>query len=346
MNFHTLLDFEVPRVPEPPSPIDVDWRPARGGAPKAWHEELGQETGWADLGTFAQRLSAAEILTTHPGMLSGAQVLLPYGVKLIERMMGEVCRVYEEHGLERYEYSTVVPTSNITAVRDVLDIEEKVVYIGEKQDFRENKPAAALCPSGEEVIYAHWKHIVRDRRNLPIRMYRRASYFRPRRGSGQSVFRSLEARDVMEFHLCLAGETERLEAADGLVTMLRSLLDTLAVPSIFSTRPLWGNRDEVSLCTVGVDTPLPTGSTIQSGCLYHQAQLFSKALAIGMREGGKIVHTHHLTGAVSRRLLFIHLLLGMSSDGALLLHPNVAPEQVSVVFQATEAEPPASARKP
>jgi prolyl-tRNA synthetase len=215
-----------------------------------------------------------------------------------------------------------------------MDLDNRVLYVTTKSGLDDHKPYAILCPSGEEVVYAHWQRRVRRREDLPIEMYRRCSYFRPvpPGRSGLSLFRAAEARDVFEFHACFVDEAERRNALERYLQMLRDLTDELRLPVLFSTRPTWTNNKAVSQKTIGGDLALPTGSTLQIACLYEQGQIFSRAFGIGFQKDGAMSYAEQVTGATSRRLLFTHLLLGMDADGCLFVHPDLAPDPVIVVF--------------
>jgi hypothetical protein len=166
-------------------------------------------------------------------------------------------------------------------------------------------------------------------------MYQRAKYFRPARSkkhSGRSVFRSNEAGDVYEFHCCHASALDNDAAFWRFLNVERAIAECVHVPTIWATRPPWTNNSTVSEHTIGGDAPLPSGSTLQVGCIYNQGQILSRTFDIGFSGKNGRSYTFHVAGAVSRRFVLAHLLLGMNSSGDFLVHPDLAPHQVVITF--------------
>ena len=299
------------------------------------------------LGDFSRALARAGILDNRVVDLPGAVVALPYGVELLELFRARVQDIYRGHGLEEYEYPELVPMSSLRRTEQLLDLEGKLLLVRPSGYSDASTPQLALLPTGEAVIYGHWAKTVRARRDLPIRMYRRARYFRPvARGhhSGRGPFYSMEHDDIFEFH-CAYGSSEELRyALRSQWELLDAAVKALHVPVLWSTRPPWTNRHEVAEWTIAADTPLPLRATTQVSALYNQGTRFSVPFGVGFRESGVMHHAFQLSGYVSRRLLLVHLLLGMTPSGAFRLHPDLAPVQLIVLAQAASSESATAAR--
>jgi hypothetical protein len=336
------IELVLPPAPPAAAPLAaprLEWQPRRDGPRRAMVDVAGRERGWLDLGELGSRLAEAEVLDTRSVPVAGAFVMLPHGVRLADRLAELVEAAYRDCGLEKYEYGNLVPVENIEAAQAVLDLRDGVFWAYDARSLEAGRPFAALCPSGEEVIYLHWKRMIRSRHDLPLQVFRRCSYFRSTGGrNGLGILRSPELRDMFELHACFAEREQAREAMARYLAALRGLAAQLHLPMVFSSRPPWGNRCEVSEATVGGDVPLPCGSTLQTACLYLQGQRFSRALGVGFREGGRLHATEQVTGAVSRRLLFAHLMLGMHDDGGLLVHPVLAPDEVELHFVPEAAD--------
>lgn len=288
-----------------------------------------------DMGTFTAALRRAEVLDHQAVNLPGGVVMMPYGVRLLERYVEIVHRLYREAGLELWEYPFIAPTENFAPVDRLLDLGGSLLHVGNDDDFAEGTPRATLCPTGEEVIYPHWGQIIRCREDLPLRMYRRSRYFRPSssgRRAGPSLFRGFEAPDVFEFHCAYEGEGPGEASLSHWLALFERVAHASHVPVLWSTRPPWTNRAAVSRWTIGGDAPLPTGRTVQVGSLYNQGHVFAEAFGVGFKEHGVWHPTYHITGALSRRLLYAHLMLGLHPSGDLFVHPDLAPDHISVTF--------------
>ena len=171
-------------------------------------------------------------------------------------------------------------------------------------------------------------------------MFQRTRYVRPvgkGQQSAESIFKPMENADVFEFHAAVdSPEASRL-LFDRLNNMNAELAAEFHLPVLASRRPLWTNRHEVSGLTHASDVILPNGKTLQVCCLYLQGDRFSGPFEVTFKRGTERLNTHHVTGAVSRRLLLSHLYVGMRTDGTLLIHPSLAPRQVQLVYCGTSS---------
>ncbi|GEM_PF-6264413 len=325
---------ELPPIPPPALP----WRaPAEHPAPPV-AQTASARTGWVDLGAFAAALRRADVLDVEPIAIPGAVVVLPYGMAILRRFEELVRNHYCPAGYEEYDYPLLAPAQAMEPTRQLLDLQGRLLHVGTDTDWANGTSRMVLTPTGEASVYTHWAGIVRNRGDLPIRMYRRARYFRPS-DAGRSIFRSVEAADVYEFHACLATAEEAGREFATALDMVRRLCAAAHVPVLWTSRPLWTNNCRVSATTLGGDAPLPNGSTLQVGCLYDQGQRFSQQYGIAWRSDSTRMYTHHVTGAVTRRLVLAHLLLGLDSAGDLLIHPSLVPVQVAATLVGgTDAE--------
>ncbi|SEF23493.1 Prolyl-tRNA synthetase [Amycolatopsis pretoriensis] len=341
-----LLSFDDGAPPPPPAPLPaaLDWRPPPPDAAPVTALVDSAAAGDFDLGDFTTSLLQADVLDTTAIDLPGATVTLPYGMRLLRRMEPILRSIYEQHGYEEYDYPLLVPAASLEPTRTLMPLRNSLVIAGDDNDWAAGRKRMVLTPTGEAAVYTHWARTVRSRTDLPIRGYRRTRYYRPAR-AGRSVFRAIEALDVFEFQSCFAEEREAREGFADALKMSREVSTALHVPALWATRPPWTNNDAVSDLTVGADVPLPQGSTIQVGSVYQQGQRFSRAYGVAYRESGERINTWHVTGALTRRLLLMHLMLGMDSQGELLVHPDLAPVQIGLTMSTADPAQRAEARE-
>jgi hypothetical protein len=324
---------------EPPAaPGDgPEWRPGTAaGDVRALVDTVGPEAGWAGLGDFSRALRAAGVLDNDAVALPGTFALLPYGVRLVAGFAALVGRACEARGFEEHDYPFVAPPEALAGMERVLPVRHRVLYAGAAEALAAGEPQLVLCPTGEPVVYSHWARLVRGAGDLPLRVFRRARYYRPiSRGKhrAQGVFRSVEAGDVFEFHGCYADEPGQQAELGGMAGMLRAVADAWRVPVLWGVRPPWTNHADVSRWTLGGDVPLPTGTTVQVACLYDQGQIFSGAFGVRFAAPGGQRTPFQLSGAVTRRMVLAHLFLGMHAGGELLVHPDVAPHPAAIVLR-------------
>jgi prolyl-tRNA synthetase len=336
-------DGEPPPVPAP-APRALDWRLSPDAEPVSALVDAAPEGDGFDLGDFTTWLSQAGVLDTSAIELPGATVTLPFGMGLIGRMARILNERYERYGYQEHDYPMLIPATALEPTRELMSLENSLVLAGDDRDWAAGRKRMVLTPTGEGAVYTHWARSVRTEADLPIRAYRRTRYFRPAR-AGRSVFRAIEALDVFEFQSCYADENQaRLGFADAL-RMSREVATALHVPVLWATRPPWTNNDAVAEQTIGGDVPLPHGSTIQVGSIYRQGQRFSRAYDVGYHRDGKRINTWHVTGALTRRMLLMHLMLGMDTNGELLVHPDLAPVQIALTMATDDPAQQAESRR-
>jgi hypothetical protein len=328
-----LPRWPPPAAPAPPAPASAR---VAGQRPAPAAQDRDGEQRAPTLGAFSAALARAGILDNTVVDLAGSVVALPYGVALLHRFRDRVHAIYRAHGLEEHEYPELVPASALLPVEELFDLSGKILHVGASPGAT-GEPGLALLPTGEAAIYGHWAKSVRNRGDLPIRAYRRARYFRPvsrGRHAGRGLFYAMEHDDIFEFHCAYESCDELRGELRRHWKVLRTVLEAMHVPALWSTRPPWTNRQEVADWAVAADVPLPTLATTQVASLYNQGTRFSEPFGIGFREHGEMHHTFQLSGYVSRRLLLVHLLLGMRPSGRFFLHPDLAPVQVAVLLRA------------
>jgi len=313
---------EIPADRDPPLPWKSD--PRRAGAATVLA---------SDLGHFSRALRAAEVLDNQAVSLPGALMIHSYGARLFRRFRAIAHKLHARHGLEEQDYPLLVGPEIFDPLSGMFSLEDHLLGVGRLADFEAGAPRAFLTPTGESVIYSHWAGIVRQRSDLPIRMYRCTRYFRPLGSAGQGVFKSLESGDVFELHCCHPGPEESAGELRGALEMYREMSTRCGVPVLWTVRPPWGNRAQVAEVALGGDAPLPFGSTVQVGSLYQQGTRFSEPYGVRYRDAdGTARPTRHVTGAISRRLVLAHLSLGMDTHG-FLIHPDLAPDQVLIAYR-------------
>ncbi|MFF5780771.1 hypothetical protein ACFY7Y_28030 [Streptomyces virginiae] len=287
-----------------------------------------------DLGGFAEVLHRTGVLDSRSIALPGAAVVLPYGVRIIERFADMVKASLREAGYAEYDYPFLAPVDVYRPTSELFDVSDQLLYAADRAGLEAGSPRAVLSPTGEATVYTHWSRIVRHESDLPIRSLRRARYYRPMptgSRSGRSVFKAMEAGDIFEAQACLADRPAAEREYRSLGEALMRVAADYTVPTLWSERPREGNNSAVADTSIGGDVALPTGATVQVGCLYDQGQRFSRAYRVAVRSHGEQRFTHHVTAAITRRLVLAHLMLGMRSDRSLCLSPLTAPDQVGLI---------------
>ncbi|NHR05464.1 hypothetical protein HA052_09640 [Chromobacterium haemolyticum] len=297
------------------------------------------QTHGLGLGEFTLRLKQAGICDLGVVQVPGANVLLPWGVALSERLVTLIRASFNEMGLDEYAYPQVVPEVCFEPMADLLDSQRGLLQIATRLDMEQGRSRGVLTPTGEQVIASHWRQLVHQSESLPIRMFQRARYFRPVSSadrSGKGVFAALEAADIFEFHCCHPLKQTALDDIQKLHQRLLKLVNELPLPQFVGIRPPWGNHSELYEWALGGDTPLPSGECVQTSALYFQGQQLSRRYDIGFGKGEQRQHTWQLDGFVSRRTMYAQLCLTAKQDGSLSVHPRLASTQIVILARSLE----------
>ncbi|MDT0262446.1 class-II aminoacyl-tRNA synthetase family protein [Jatrophihabitans lederbergiae] len=285
------------------------------------------------LNDFSRALLEAEIFDTRSIALPGAAITLPWGAALLRRFRAILDEEFDRFGYDEYEFPELAPPSVYEPAIAAFPEQQNLLSAGSDGDWAAGRPRAVLTPTGEASVYTHWARTIRVVDDLPVRLRRNARYFRPApRGSrsGRGIYRPLEAPDVHEWHACVTDDAAANTELDRALIMAQAMTARLQVPVLWSRRPPWGNNEQIARRCFGGDTVLPTGGTIQVGCVYDQGDLFARAFDIRLRDSIPHRHPMHVTGCVTRRLLLAHLHQHLDEHGQLQLDPDVSPVQVAV----------------
>ncbi len=295
-----------------------------------------------DLKFFLERLRATDVCETRNLGIAGSVIFLPYGCSLLANYRGIVSQSLREFNFQEYDYPIVASSEIFSEAGKVLNLRKRLLHCGDMDDFEAKSPRATLIPTGEAIIYTHWKTLVKSYRSLPLRIFQHTKYIRPQSKQNQnaeSIFKPVENSDVFEYHAAFRSFDDCSHNYDALLNLNSHLMNKFHLPVLRSRRPLWTNRSEVSLRTTTDDVVFSTGKTLQVSCLYLQSNLFSAHFNINyVDESGKKNLTHHIAGAVSRRLLLSHLFIGLRADGTFLIHPDLAATHVKLFYIGTEEQ--------
>jgi len=300
-------------------------RPSTDVRELSFHPEVPRDAGF-----FSQALRNAGIVDNEVIDLPGSVVVLPFGVRLLRRYISLITELYEAAAFLEFDYPSLAPLSCFEPTQALFQIRNRLLYAGTIQDFTLGRPRGALNPTGEALIYTHWKKLLRAPSDLPMRMFRRADYYRPFGSgghAGRSVFSSMEASDVVEFHCAYASPADSEAGLQSSFDALQSFASMLDLPVIWTTRPPWTNNGAAFDSAIAGDVLLPTGNTVQVAAIYDQGQRFSRAYGISIKDRGRAFHPRQISGYLSRRMLFASLYLTLDRMGRFSLHPTLAPDQ-------------------
>ncbi|MGC1239926.1 MAG: aminoacyl--tRNA ligase-related protein [Acidimicrobiales bacterium] len=292
-----------------------------------------------DFGWITSALQRAGILQLSGLPSAGSHILLPLGTRILRIFSKIVREEYEKSGLEEFDYPVIAGAEIYEPTRQLLDLNERILYAARWKDWGTGHRRTVLNPTGEAIIYSHWSSQIKGPETLPVRMYRRTTYFRPvTSGARVALWHGMESPDVFEFHEAHAYEAQALASLQEGLAMLHRVEDRLGLPVIWSIRPPWTNNGSISNRSFGGDVVLPVSATTQVSCIYDQGQKFSKPYDVKWRDRGSSEYVYQICGALTRRMMLSLLVMALRVDGSILLPPVFAPVQVGIVVSGTGSD--------
>jgi len=133
---------------------------------------------------------------------------------------------------------------------------------------------------------------------------------------------------LLEGHAFFSERKEAEQELHAITSEVRKFLQSIAVPTLLSERTRLGNLP-VSSMTIGLDSLLPWGRTLQAFSSYMQGTLYSDLIGIKIRVGDDLRSVHVVEWGFSERVVGIMLAINCDNKG-IVIPPVLAPTQVQL----------------
>jgi len=186
-----------------------------------------------------------------------------------------------------------------------------------------------LRPTSETAMYPIFALWVRSHVDLPFKTYQIVNVFRYETKQTRAFMRVREIH-FFEAHTCHADFEDAERQIEEDLEIMDRLAKKLCLPYMNLRRPEW-DKFAGAYYTIGVDTFMPSGRTLQIGGIHQYKENFAKPYNITYEdENGEHLFVHQTTYGMSERL--VGALVGVHGDDlGLILPPEVAPYQVVIV---------------
>jgi prolyl-tRNA synthetase len=175
-------------------------------------------------------------------------------------------------------------------------------------------------------IFALW---VRSHTDLPLKVYQIVNTFRYETKQTRAFIRVREIH-FFESHTCHVDEADAQRQVEEDFVILENLMERLCLPYLLLRRTEW-DKFPGAYYTVGVDTLLPDGRSLQLGSIHHYRENFSRPFNITYEdEKGEHRFVHQTTFGMSERLVGAVVAVH-GDDKGLVLPPAISPFQVVIV---------------
>ncbi|MDN5357521.1 MAG: prolyl-tRNA synthetase, partial [Candidatus Methanomethylophilaceae archaeon] len=184
-------------------------------------------------------------------------------------------------------------------------------------------------PTSETAMYPMFSLWIRSHQDLPLKIYQIVNTFRYETKQTRAFIRVREIH-FFESHTCHTTEEDAQCQIEEDIEMLEKISHELCLPYFLLVRTDW-DKFPGAHYTVGIDTVMPNGRTLQIGSIHHYRTNFSIPYNITYEDlNGEHQHAHQTTFGMSERLL--GAVVGVHGDDkGLILPPPIAPFQVAVI---------------
>ncbi len=261
--------------------------------------------------------------------VKGMNVWTSYGWKIMRLIDSYIRDELDATGHDEVCFPLLIPETEFKKEKDHIKGFDSEVYWVTHAGENELDVRLVLRPTSETAMYPMFALWVRSHGDLPLKTYQLVNTFRYETKQTRSFIRVREIH-FFESHTCHASEADAQAQVEEDFVILERLMDRLCIPYSLLRRTEW-DKFPGAHYTVGIDTSMPNGRSLQIGSIHHYLTNFSVPYEISYEtEDGGHEHVHQTTFGMSERL--VGAIIGVHGDDkGLVLPPAVAPFQVVVV---------------
>ncbi|MGD0056705.1 MAG: proline--tRNA ligase [Methanomassiliicoccales archaeon] len=268
-------------------------------------------------------------LTDKRYPVKGMNVWTPYGWQIMLRIDSFLRKELDatDHG-EVY-FPLLIPETEFQKEKDHIKGFDTEVYWVTHAGTNPLDIRLLLRPTSETAMYPIFALWIRSHTDLPLKTYQIVNIFRYETKMTRAFIRVREIH-FFESHTCHVDEADAQRQVEEDFEILGKVMKPLCLPYLLLKRTDW-DKFPGAYYTVGVDTTLPDGRSLQLGSIHHYRENFSRPFDIHYEDlDGSLKYVHQTTFGMSERL--VGAIVGVHGDDkGLVLPPEVAPFQVVVI---------------
>ncbi len=277
--------------------------------------------------------------------IKGMNVWTPYGWKIMRQIDTYIRKELDATEHDEVCFPLLIPETEFKKEKDHIKGFDSEVYWVTHAGLNELDVRLVVRPTSETAMYPMFALWVRSHQDLPLKVYQIVNTFRYETKQTRSFIRVREIH-FFESHTCHDSEESAQVQIDEDVEILAKVAKRLCLPYTLCVRTEW-DKFPGAHYTVGIDTVMPNGRTLQIGSIHHYRTNFSVPYEISYEdESGEHKPVHQTTYGMSERLL--GAVIGAHADDlGLIMPPDIAPFQVVIIpiFSKTNAAEVSAAAK-
>jgi prolyl-tRNA synthetase len=268
-------------------------------------------------------------LTDKRYPVKGMNVWTPYGWKIMRAIDTNIREEFDATNHDEVCFPLLIPEDQFAKEKEHIKGFDAEVFWVTHAGLTPLDVRLLLRPTSETAMYPIFSLWVRSHADLPLKTYQIVNTFRYETKQTRAFIRVREIH-FFESHTCHADfeDAERQVKED--YEILERLVRKWCIPYKLLKRTDW-DKFPGAAYTVGIDTVLPDGRTLQLGSIHQYKDNFSKPYEIKYEgEDGQHRYAHQTTFGMSERLVGAIVAIH-GDDKGLVLPPEVATMQVVVI---------------
>ncbi|MDO5861888.1 MAG: proline--tRNA ligase [Thermoplasmata archaeon] len=261
--------------------------------------------------------------------IKGMNVWTSYGWKIMRQIDTYIRQEFDATGHDEVCFPLLIPETEFAKEKDHIKGFDAEVYWVTHAGLDELDVRLVVRPTSETAIYPMYSLWVRSHQDLPLKAYQIVNTFRYETKQTRPFMRVREIH-FFESHTCHATEEDATDQIHEDIEIMDRLAKAICLPYMLCIRTEW-DKFPGAHYTVGIDTIMPNGRTLQMGSVHHYRTNFSIPYDITYEdENGEHKHVHQTTYGMSERL--VGALVGVHGDDqGLVMPPGIAPFQCVII---------------
>ena len=278
--------------------------------------------------------------------IKGMNVWTPYGWKIMRQIDTYIRQEFDATDHDEVCFPLMIPEDQFAKEKDHIKGFDSEVYWVTHAGLNELDVRLVVRPTSETAMYPMFALWIRSHQDLPLKTYQIVNTFRYETKQTRPFIRVREIH-FFESHTCHVSEEDAQCQIEEDIEILERIAKKICLPYMLCIRTDW-DKFPGAHYTVGIDTSMPNGRTLQMGSIHHYRTNFSIPYEITYEdENGEHKHVHQTTFGMSERL--VGALIGVHGDDqGLVLPPGIAPYQcvlIPIISKKSTVDVMAAARE-
>ncbi len=261
--------------------------------------------------------------------IKGMNVWTPYGWRIMRQIDSYIREEFDATDHDEVCFPLLIPESQFAKEKEHIKGFDSEVYWVTHAGLDELDERLVVRPTSETAMYPMFALWIRSHQDLPLKTYQIVNTFRYETKQTRPFIRVREIH-FFESHTCHTDYDDAQKQIDEDIAILGRIAKKICLPYTLLVRTDW-DKFPGAYYTVGIDTSMPNGRTLQMGSIHHYRTNFSEPYEITYEDkNGEHQFVHQTTYGMSERL--VGALIGVHGDDqGLIMPPGIAPFQIVLI---------------